>query len=180
MKIVLIIIAILCIVGYFLLGKGDNKGEDAETHTRQSSVDINNLIVTPGVGIGPVRFGMTKDEVIKLLGKPDVARGSNLIYLSKGFEFMVMEPGGVRTISCCAKQCYGGSMQAKNADDFRGATDKGIRIGSTESQVIAAYGNPTRRGKGLRGGPSLRYKNLGTSFEFQNGKLVQFMLSKPR
>ncbi len=175
MKAISILIVIACAVGlYFYLQKGEETGSSG----KGSSVNLDNLTVTPGVGIGPVKFGMSRDEVIRLLGKPEFDMTGSISYPSKGFDLFVGETHGVRMISCCTKQIYLSSPMVKNAADFKGSTDKGIKIGSTERQIIAAYGNPTRRSKGVRGGTSLRYKKLGANFELQNGKLVQIMLSK--
>ena len=45
--------------------------------------------VIPGVGLGPVKFGMSKEEVIKLLGKPDIMEEKNgcisIDYPSRGY-----------------------------------------------------------------------------------------------
>ena len=50
------------------------------------------LIIEPLVGIGPVKFGMSKEEVIKHFGPPDkvFADGTKLNYVSsRGLSFTV-------------------------------------------------------------------------------------------
>ena len=175
MKAFIILIIIACVVGlYFYFQEEDGPA----TGGKAPAAGTKSLTVTPGVGIGPVKFGMTKDQVIKLLGKPEVDMLGTLSYPSRGFDINIDQQRGVRMINCCTKEIYSSLPMVKNAGDFKGATNKGIKIGSTEQQIIAAYGNPTRKGKGIRGGHSLRYKDLGANFELQNGKLVQIMLSK--
>ena len=58
------------------------------------------MVVTPLVGIGPVKFGMKADDVIRLLGKPDKTISPNkdytiLEYYSRGFSIHTTTQRGV-------------------------------------------------------------------------------------
>jgi hypothetical protein len=67
------------------------------------------LIVTPLVGIGPVKFGMSRADVEKALGKADAAQeqGKNgyvqLNYGSRGFFIGVSKTRGVVIFSCSSQ-----------------------------------------------------------------------------
>jgi hypothetical protein len=104
---------------------------------QKSAPDDDNLIV-PGERIGPVVIGRDVDDVVQKLGKPStIQRTFNDIvvytYKKKGIELWfdwidkglhpAVEPG-----------IY---MRRGNW-----ATEKGIRIGSSFKDVIAAYGEP--------------------------------------
>jgi hypothetical protein len=75
--------------------------------------------------------------------------------------------------------------------DFPGQTDKGIRIGSTPQEVIAAYGKPdnpfevdpkvpasvvTKGHEELEIMTVARYEKLGMNFTFVNGKLARIVV----
>ncbi len=47
--------------------------------------------VLPKVGLGPGKFGMSTDELLELLGKPDkiLSEGTTLCYLSRGYTLIV-------------------------------------------------------------------------------------------
>ena len=157
--------------------------ETKELLTKHFGVDFSNeqvqsrLTVVPGVGMGPVKFGMSKDDVIKALGEPDLIHGGNLIYASKGFNIFIREGRGVTNINCRAKSVYDNSLVASVATDFTGVTNKGIGLGSNESQIIKAYGKPTRRSE-FEGAIELRYKTQGLYFKLSNDELINFQAMK--
>ncbi|MHC5539881.1 hypothetical protein ACYOEI_16805, partial [Singulisphaera rosea] len=96
--------------------------------------------VIPLVGIGPARFGMTKDEVIKVLGKPDrefvQGKSTYQSYDSRGFELSIAPSGrpapGLDRVSC-----------VRTTDDlshelrpFQGKTDQGLGLGATRAEIL--------------------------------------------
>jgi outer membrane lipoprotein-sorting protein len=100
------------------------------------------LVVTPLEGIGPVKFGMKSEEVIKLLGPPDKidkpSKNLDLLeYYSRGFSIHVHAQRGVLMI-----MCYTGKFWAFKVRDFAGRTDKGIRMGANRAAIERAYGAP--------------------------------------
>ncbi|HUG18377.1 MAG TPA: hypothetical protein VMM56_05330, partial [Planctomycetaceae bacterium] len=63
--------------------------------------EIQKPVLTPNVGLGPVKFGMLADEVKKLLGEPDEENpignnGVTLEYHSRGYGLNVVNVLGVR------------------------------------------------------------------------------------
>jgi len=133
--------------------------------------------VRPGVGLGPVKFGMSKQQVIELLGKPDKeeARGTGLSYLSRGYALTVSPARGVLMISCFTQQTF-----AIRVRDFRGKTAEGVAMGSTRADVEKASGKPD---KVETNGPAttyLEYHKKGLHFVLFDGKVVQLTLHPVR
>ncbi len=132
-------------------------------------------VVTPGVGIGPACFGMSKEEVIKALGEPDSipaqGRGMSLLYFSRGFQVDVSPRRGLMIIHCVTQKTF-----LTQVRDFQGKTKEGIVMGASEKAIMQAYGKPAER---ETNGPEtvyLRYPKLGLDFTLFSDKLVQFML----
>lgn len=153
------------------------------------------MVVTPLVGLGPVKFGMKADDVIRLLGKPDKTASLNkdytlLEYYSRGFSVHSTTQRGVMMI-----MCYTGKFFAFRVRDFAGRTDKGIRMGANRAAIEKAYGKPTsvRESKmkdvfGKKAGNpdkktgqvDLSYGHLGLSFSLHDDALDSIMLNAPR
>ncbi len=124
------------------------------------------FVVTPNVGAGPLKFGMSRAEIIRLLGKPDSENihvpnftvtddtsevdgierpdGASLVVLTElhtmrynglGLWLTVEVTEGLRGIQCLGQDSLG--LEGRT---FSGATDKGIRIGSSAQDVVTAYG----------------------------------------
>jgi len=104
-------------------------------------------LVAPLVGIGDVRFGMSKDEVIKHLGRPNkeypAAETTKLDYVAaRGLGLTIHAERGLQII-----QCWSDSGPQKfpfPVTTFAGRTEEGIGIGATREQIIDAYGPPDR------------------------------------
>lgn len=137
------------------------------------------MVATPLVGLGPVRFRMKREEVEKLLGKPDAveelgpSHGFHLNYGSRGFFISGGKTNGVFTISCVSQICV-----VVRVHDFAGRTDKGIRLRASEAEIIKAYGKPDQRTTN-RGSTYLEYRKLNTSFTLFDDKLVEILLMRP-
>ncbi len=146
-------------------------GQDAGDETDDQ------LLVTMGVGMGPVRFGMTKEEVVQFLGSPDLVSpdGHSLVYRSKGFTVRCEAGIGVQSFLCASN--VDGDRHWWKAD-FSGHTKEGIRIGSTEEQIIAAYGEPDSI-EGPGGQRDLVYRGLRARFILVGDRLVNFTVTSP-
>lgn len=130
------------------------------------------LTITPGEGIGEVKFGMTREQIVAILGEPEFVQFDvYLNYPSKGLQLNLTGPG--MTFGMIVANPHDAANLTRH--DFPGQTDKGIRIGSTRAEVIAAHGPadpplPSDR----RGGPDMaRYEKLRISFCYVNGKVEQ-------
>jgi hypothetical protein len=63
--------------------------------------------VVPRLGVGPVKFGMSKEQVMAVLGQPERTEGGGvaLYYLtSRGVHFLIDPRRGVRSIECWSAQ----------------------------------------------------------------------------
>ena len=166
----LIVLGILC---YGCAEKEEqSEPEEVETEVQASDADNQETIVAsiqPGMGVGKVKFGMTVDELTSALGKPDIdATGISYVYADLGIE-VVIRDDKVHSVYCV--------HHIPNASEVKTCeyqTEKGIGIGSTESDIIAAYGEPTKRSKG-----ALMYKELGLRFELENGQVQKIIALKP-
>jgi hypothetical protein len=134
--------------------------------------------VKPTVGLGPVRFGMTKDEVISLLGQPDSIEGNGaaLAYFSRGYSIYVSPQRGVVSYSCYAQTAL--TIQARN---FAGKTSSGVGIGSSLEDLRAAFGVPDVEAEnGSLIGKRVVYHSKGLDFSLVDDKVVQFMVKLVR
>lgn len=155
-------------------------------------------VVTPLVGLGPARFGMTEDAVIGALGKPDrkTTQGTLKIlsYYSRGFELWILPQGRPRQ-GLYSAVCLGQHGFAVKLREFQGKTDKGVGLGADRSDIIKAYGAPetertSRLKVGVRkeqakpetptGQAEMVYDKLGLSFALFNGRVYRISIVAPR
>ena len=142
------------------------------------------LVVTPKVGLGPVRFGMTSEEVIESLGRPDDTQssrdgGMTLRYDSRGFWIGLGPEGKLRQIDCHAHP----DEAAPVARTFAGKTAEGIAMGASRNDISRAYGPPnsehqndTQFGQHTR----MDYWDLGLTFLLRDDALEEISVSAPR
>ncbi|MHC4345358.1 MAG: hypothetical protein ACYSUP_11810 [Planctomycetota bacterium] len=100
--------------------------------------------VVPLVGVGPVKFGMSRGQVMEVLGKPErtEASGRLVYYLtSRGVHFVIGSRTGVRVIECWSAQY---PKPSPGTVTFSGKTGKGIGMGASREEIVAAYGDPER------------------------------------
>lgn len=135
------------------------------------------LKVVPLAAVGPVAFGMSKQQVIELLGAPERDEGIALWYLgSKGMHVVVDPRTGVRQIHCWSKDFP--MPPPEKLTTFAGKTEQGIGMGATREQIVGAYGQPdTDEEKG--GMAVLHYERLKTDFTLSQNKLVSLRLEAP-
>ena len=126
------------------------------------------ITIEPGVGVGKVRAGMSMDEVIAQLGKPDGKPGDrHLEYRRLGFAVGFGRDGGVNVVMCGNSSGVNDSL----AKAFTGRTKEGLGLGSSRADVVKAYGEPSGVEKGPAGRESLKYTPLGLTFLLLEGKV---------
>jgi len=150
--------------------------------------DSETLVLSPTDGMGPVKRGMTTEEIIRLLGKPDWITKSETIvgpiphpgakgrkghlqtleYDSRGFHITVT-PSREISISCFNQHRRGPMVR-----DFVGRTKEGIRLGASRDEVRKTYGKPE-----IDKEDYIKYIRLGWEFFFRNKKLCSINVSKP-
>jgi len=143
---------------------------------RSDSGGTPSYVVVPNTGVGNVRFGMSVDEVVELLGRPvsDVTtqEGRALDYRSQGFRMVFDSNARLYMIRCVSRLAYGDDVET-----FAGTLDKGIRMGDSLQSVRRAYGVPESEFGGSNG--FLMYATLATRFSFRDGKLCECVLLNP-
>jgi hypothetical protein len=146
---------------------------------RTPKVSNDQLQPIPLVGLGPVTFGMSKEQVIELLGQPDRAegRGIALYYLeSRGLSLLLHRSLGLQTIDCWSKDYPEAPPQMTT---FVTKTEKGIAMGASRKQIVAAYGKPDRTDV-RRSFDILYYDQLQIEFMLANDKLINLKLKAPK
>lgn len=135
------------------------------------------LTITPE-GLGEVKYGMTRDQIVAILGEPEFVQFDvYLNYPSKGLQLNLTGPA--MTLGMIVANPHDAANLTRH--EFPGQTDRGIRIGSPRAEVIAAYGPadpplPSDR----PGGPDIaRYEKLRLMFTFGNGKVAQIFANAP-
>ncbi|MHC4984385.1 MAG: hypothetical protein ACYTF6_14610 [Planctomycetota bacterium] len=142
---------------------------------RTPTGDEPQLKIVPLEGVGPVKFGMSRDEVAAALGQPEREEGGGvgMYYLkSKGISVTLDPRHGVREINCWSSE-YPGIPSDRT---FAGKTKEGIGMGATREQVVAAYGQPDRADPK---GPLeiLHYNELRAHFTLMKNSLVSIKIS---
>ncbi len=126
------------------------------------------MVLIPKTGMGDVKFGMSMEEMKKVLGKPDRITGNACEYLSKGFAVLPgHEDQKVAAIMC-------GDLNGEKSTLYVNCkirTDKGITMGSTEKEIIAAYGQPSAN-YAMDATKTLAYPTIAALFVLREGKVV--------
>ena len=132
-------------------------------------------------GMLGIRFGMHSQEVVKLLGKPSERFSSSVQshawqYHKLGIAISFDEQD--RVLSFIAGD-GGSDPDAWLTKAFKGATEKGIEMGSTEEEVTRAYGSPSSRQAGPAG-VRLLYSHPGQRlvFNLRDGKVFHLTAVK--
>ncbi|MFN0055051.1 MAG: hypothetical protein ACKV0T_23000 [Planctomycetales bacterium] len=139
------------------------------------------LIMKPGVGVGEVKFGMTRDQIVGILGEPEFTLHKvYLNYPSMGLQFVLQGPEGNETLGLIIANPWDAASLTRR--DFPGETSKGIRIGSSVQQVHDAYGKPDPAHPGDKAPPDgphiARYGKQSLMFGFVDGKVAQIVMSR--
>ena len=149
MRNILVVLSIFVFVGFFCIGCKKAKNEvsqDIEEEYNQPTEELSeDLLIRPGIGVGKIQFGMTVQQMKDILGKPDVAAtGISYMYTSLGIEVVVRDE--------VVSHIYCGNPHGKNSPIVKAMekackfkTAEELSIGSTESQIVKAFGQPTKR-----------------------------------
>jgi len=167
-----VLLAILLVLPLSGCGEKEQEQESDDPNAGAASVEASEpnqaMLIRPGSGVGKVDLGMSVDEVRQILGKPDLdVTGVSIVYADQGFE--VIHPNDkVHSINCVHHIDL-----APNVKTCPYRTPEGIGIGSTEADVIAAYGEPD-----IRESVGTAYE-IGLRFEFTDGKVSLIGVLKP-
>lgn len=78
----------------------------------------------------------------------------------------------------CLMNAQGKAIEIRFNEGFAGATSKGIKIGSTESDVFEAYGAPAHAESKMKGSKKLEYSEEGILFWVNNDRVTQIVVFK--
>jgi hypothetical protein len=126
----------------------------------------------PGIGIGDVKFGATREQVVALLGAPEEEPEGEMRYPSKGLQLFIEPDSGLYIIVADASRRVGW-----NSHDFSGKTDKGIGMGSAEKDVEAAYGPPDKPADAKTG--DMEYGRLGMTILLDPDGVTEIWMQLP-
>ncbi len=124
--------------------------------------------VTEGVGWGGFRFGASRDELIKTLGPPDANPDPRDRHARWSSQYHVD----------CLIDAVRGAFEIRFNPGFDLPLASGIRIGSSESEVMSAYGVPNRV---VQQPPAkmLEYDGRDVLVWINGGKVVSFTVFRP-
>jgi len=129
--------------------------------------ELEELVLRPGIGIGELKFGDSREQIVRALGQPQGALRAGtselLQYASAGITLAVEDQFGLQAILASGPSI----VSAPKFRPFAGSTDKGARIGSTRTEIEATYGKDyIRVGVEVRNHPEIHrtqmtYSRLG-------------------
>ena len=131
------------------------------------------MTIVPEVGVGPIKFGMTMDDVKNALGVPDPAPGKPLQYSSQGLAVLPNNADG--TVGAIMMGDTGGGQLVEK---FKGATKEGIKMKSTRQEIVTAYGQPESAKDTADGLEELRYDSGRTQYKLKAGRVVHITLRR--
>ena len=112
-------------------------------------------------------------------GKPDADDAGTLKYFSHGMELFVTKTG-VQKVFLHARTPDADRRGFNNYEEFKGVTDKGIRVGSRKDDVRAVYGEPTSETT-LEGEENWNFGEQGITFTFdKSGSLRAIGVGRKR
>ena len=120
---------------------------EARAAAEESLAAEEDLAIEPLVGVGPIKFGMSSGEVIKLLGEPngvmtepeDTSEVVGLDYIPAKGICLIIRDDSVVIIDCYSSN---NPTPFESITSFSGTTEEGIGMGSTRDEVYAAFGEP--------------------------------------
>jgi outer membrane lipoprotein-sorting protein len=132
--------------------------------------------VIPGVGLGAVKFDMSKEVVVKIIGKPEVEETGYIGYPSRGYGVYI----GLRSGVVAGFACFSQEASAFKVRDFGGKTREGIGIGSSLKDLEKAFDKPDEVKGNASGTRFVRYNRLGLWFSLFGDKVVDFKVMRPQ
>jgi hypothetical protein len=174
-------VLIFCAVLGFTLSACEKKAPEAERREDTPSAAEEPLVIELGVGVGPIKFGMSKEELIQAFGQPDKIEAVapdvvTLDYISSRGLLLGLNPEvGINYIKCYS-EAYPGYSHVIN---FADRTKEGLAMGASRDQVIATYGQPDRTDSKSHF-TILYYEDLAADMILTENSLVGIKMLPPR
>jgi hypothetical protein len=153
----------------------ERSGELQELMTRLEIAKGRNprISIRPDEGVGELRFGMTRREVLAVIGEPYRVTGDYYEYQHLGMAALFDRSGRVSAILCGA-WCEPSDVLL---DVFKGETAEGIRLRSSDAEVLRVFGEPLEKEELEQTFMIFHYQNA--SFAFRRGLLVHMTWKSP-
>lgn len=160
--------------GYAVIDLGGTS--TTQLATPPTTQEAEKLVLKPGVGIGPLEFGASSEQIIAFLGQPDeIYKEFDYRYPSKGLGLLVHPKSGLQVINAYTKEAFAGLFAA---NDFAGSCGDGLKMGASREQVEAIYGPPVKTTEvGAR--VILEYERPRAAFTFVSDRLATVVLMRP-
>ncbi|NJL73363.1 MAG: hypothetical protein HC888_18440 [Candidatus Competibacteraceae bacterium] len=169
--VVAIVVIVLLITVAIALRDGLSDRSPDTAATSPNTSGAKNLDIRLGQGIGPVSFGMERDEVLQALGEPDQTDwgGRYLMYLSRGFNVALAPSGRVFQIEGYAKD---GLEPMPTVETFPGEIANGVKIGSSTQDVEQKLGlaELTLPNRNML---ELKYPSKGLSITMRDDRVIR-------
>lgn len=142
----------------------------------QEPEDVNEdlFIIQPGVGMGELLFGADQAEITEILGEPDFMLGDEL-YQYTGLVVVARE-GNIYSFQCGDAKGPG----TRHSEQCPCRTAEGIGVGSSEQEIIAAYGEPTHRSTNRQGDARIGYRSKGMGLLLRDDKVYLMSFGVPK
>jgi len=130
------------------------------------------FVIEPLVGIDKVRFGMSVEQMKEILGEPYRVRGPLYEYRDSGFAVFAVN-NTVMMIACGDRRLSDSALIKR----CKSRTNKGIGIGSSQEDIIKAYGQPssTQQLPGEGSAVMFRYDQISSEFLLRSDKVIYMM-----
>ncbi len=158
-------VVLLCgLLAAGLRGPGRITTADAADTDKQAAPDT----IVEGVGWRDLRVGMSREDVIKALGQPDANSRPDLLEWR------------TKHIACgfFGKAEADGATEIRFVSGFQGACANGIKVGSSGSDLLKAYGEPTHT-REQNGAKFYEYSERGIMFWTVQGRITMLTVMKP-
>ena len=136
-------------------------------------------VIKPGEGIGPIRLGMSREEVKATVGEAKTTRLA-WDYPSDAFSVAFSKQGFVISVfTGIGSPSLDSDSVPEYAYRFKGRTSGGIGIGSTLEEVLASLGSPSSDRKDDSGAEYLWYRESHLNISLWHGHVFNIAIFTP-
>jgi hypothetical protein len=135
-------------------------------------------VIEPGKGVGPLRLGMSREEVRGAVGEPKTT-GPAWDYPSDAFAVSFSSDGTVASIIAgIGSPSPDSESVPEYAYRFKARTPQGVGIGSTLEEVLAALGAPSTDRADGSGAEYLWYRESHLNVSLWHGHVYNIAIFK--